>query len=1053
MVAGARGRGAGGAAQAVCARPPRAPHTVSRSPRELRARPRTAPAAAATPPLCRDYLPPTLLDSFCRPRGQQAGGRARAGPAMRKFMRTRSPPPPPPHAHANGVGVLRDELHSSLSRSGGGGGSQASSGGGASGGAAGGALFEDEEFPASRRSLGDARITGVRWRRPHELSACPRFRGDELAEDEAAPAPHDVARWSAELGALGCARLRAAAAALAPTPRLLDRAAPPQAFRRHYCGAFRFHFWVFGSWREVRVDDRLPERGGCLLGARAADHDYTLPLLEKAYAKLYGSYGALRGGSVASALQDLTGGVVQSFSLRAQPRALTFQVLNSGVPRSTLLVAQAGKRARGGGLRPGAPYCVGAGARAPPGARGGGRRRVRLRAPAGGAWAGAWSPASPEWRALAQPDRDLLATSAAHPGDFWMSFNDFVQAFSQLELVHVGPDDWLVEPALQTRRPWRAVLARRRWRRGYNAGGPPGAPAAAANPTFAVQLPAKCHVVVSVTQQYAPEPAKLRAIGFAVYEAGAGRAPLDVTHESRAREVVTFFTLPAGRYLVVPHTRRAHTDAAFLLRILTDEQSDVWEVNEDNVIVRDVAGELRDGQGVAPAVLARLPGASWTRGLRAALRRVWRACLCARPSLELCRALVALRDRALRGAVRAGPAGAGGAAGLLAQRLPARRGRGPLRAAAALGVRAARPAVGGGGDGLQQGAGVPGAALRARRVAVGGGLRAGAGAAAPRSRCVLLCERSLLSACSDAAHFCCRTLPQPGQQDQVQPSLPRGEKPVPRVKYIDVNIASAMSGWVVWWALGCVCAGAGVQAASWLGAPAAFDVESEVLLNDVARSHADVSYRIRSALLVVPLWAQPPDQFLLKFTVQTPKLYLKGKHVNADFMPYDSVWDTYSDSVFYGHWSKGLITEAYLDPSELPDVINYKKALLSLFQFQASEGRYNETDVSGPCHILYETISQEVFRKIKTECASDSSGVVRSARRVARYSRGAGGELRELYAEELLALGHAALGLKARSWHRLRARPPPRAPPRPPPRSPPRCGRWARRAPRRSRWP
>ncbi|XP_026745234.1 calpain-11-like isoform X2 [Trichoplusia ni] len=610
---------------------------------------------------------------------------------MRKFMRTRSPPPPPLHAHPNGVGAVRDELHSSLSRCGGGG-SQASSGGCPSGGAAGGALFEDDEFPASRRSLGDARLTAVRWRRPHELSACPRFRGDELAEGEAAPSPHDVVRcvprhavvttcmsctppghksnrqrvrrWSAELGPLGCARLRAAAAALAPTPRLLDRAAPPQGFRDHYCGAFRFHFWVFGTWREVRVDDRLPERGGCLLGAHAANHDYTLPLLEKAYAKLYGSYGALRGGSVARALQDLSGGVVQSFSLRAQPRALTYQVLNSGVPRSTLLVASAGKRARAP-LRPGAPYCV-AGLARVRGAEGAGgapdAALVRLRAPAGGAWAGAWSPASAEWRALAPPDRDLLAASAAHPGDFWMSFNDFVQSFSELELVHVGPDDWLLEPALQTRRPWRAVLARRRWRRGYNAGGPPGAPTAAANPTFAVQLPAKCHVVVSVTQQYAPEPAKLRAIGFAVYEAGAGRAPLDVTHESRAREVVTFFTLPAGRYLVVPHTRRAHTDAAFLLRILTDEQSDVWEVNEDNVIVRDVAGELRDGEALpaaARAALARLAAREAdareldARALRAALRRVWRHCLCAPPSRELCRALVALRDRALRGAVRA----------------------------------------------------------------------------------------------------------------------------------------------------------------------------------------------------------------------------------------------------------------------------------------------------------------------------------------------------------------------------------------------------------------
>lgn len=54
-----------------------------------------------------------------------------------------------------------------------------------------------------------------------------------------------------------------------------------------------------------------------------------------------------------------------------------------------------------------------------------------------------------------------------------MSFVEFARAFNTLELVHVGPDDWMRERALHAKRPWRAVLARRRWRTGYNAGGPP----------------------------------------------------------------------------------------------------------------------------------------------------------------------------------------------------------------------------------------------------------------------------------------------------------------------------------------------------------------------------------------------------------------------------------------------------------------------------------------------------------------------------------------------------------------------------------------------------
>ena len=55
--------------------------------------------------------------------------------------------------------------------------------------------------------------------------------------------------------------------------------------------------------------------------------------------RLYGNYEALQNGFTTKALQDLTGGIVQSFSLNSQDRLLTYQVLNSAVPRSTLLIA------------------------------------------------------------------------------------------------------------------------------------------------------------------------------------------------------------------------------------------------------------------------------------------------------------------------------------------------------------------------------------------------------------------------------------------------------------------------------------------------------------------------------------------------------------------------------------------------------------------------------------------------------------------------------------------------------------------------------------------
>ncbi len=70
--------------------------------------------------------------------------------------------------------------------------------------------------------------------------------------------------------------------------------------------------------------------------------------------------------------------------------------------------------------------------------------------------------------------------------------------------------------------------------------------------------------------------------------------PLDVTNHSVAREVVTFFTLPPGDYIVVPQTSVPNCDGKFLLRILTDEQSNIWEVNEDNMLFRNILAEFEE---------------------------------------------------------------------------------------------------------------------------------------------------------------------------------------------------------------------------------------------------------------------------------------------------------------------------------------------------------------------------------------------------------------------------------------------------------------------------
>lgn len=58
----------------------------------------------------------------------------------------------------------------------------------------------------------------------------------------------------------------------------------------------------------VTIDDFVPMRGGKPVYGRCRDpKEMWVPLVEKAYAKLHGSYQAIESGSIATALIDLTG--------------------------------------------------------------------------------------------------------------------------------------------------------------------------------------------------------------------------------------------------------------------------------------------------------------------------------------------------------------------------------------------------------------------------------------------------------------------------------------------------------------------------------------------------------------------------------------------------------------------------------------------------------------------------------------------------------------------------------------------------------------------------
>ncbi|KAH8053708.1 calcium-dependent cysteine-type endopeptidase [Aureococcus anophagefferens] len=83
-------------------------------------------------------------------------------------------------------------------------------------------------------------------------------------------------------------------------------------------GAYQVRLCLAGAWHTVLVDDLFPTNAlGCLAYLKAARRALWAPLVEKAAAKLHGSYEVLAGGTFAEAFHMLTGFPVQQLRLDA----------------------------------------------------------------------------------------------------------------------------------------------------------------------------------------------------------------------------------------------------------------------------------------------------------------------------------------------------------------------------------------------------------------------------------------------------------------------------------------------------------------------------------------------------------------------------------------------------------------------------------------------------------------------------------------------------------------------------------------------------------------
>ncbi|KAH9519563.1 hypothetical protein Btru_003015, partial [Bulinus truncatus] len=433
-----------------------------------------------------------------------------------------------------------------------------------------------------------------------------------------------ASRFDVRQGELGDCWLLAAVASLTCNQKLFDNVVDPrQSFSENYCGLFKFNFWHQGEWQEVVVDDRLPTYRNQLVFMHSTEkNEFWSALLEKAYAKLVGSYESLKGGSTSEAMEDFTGGVTEMFDLQKAPPNL-LNIMLKAYARGSLMGcsidADPGKLEAelSNGLIMGHAYSVTSVQLADiQTARVKGQiPMVRIRNPWGNGseWKGAWSDGSREWSLLSEDEKKELGLNFEDDGEFWMSFQDFTSNFQKLEICNLGPDS-LDEEDLSNKKKWECYKEHGAWIKRVNAGGCRNyLDTFWTNPQFRMTLTDvddddnddMCTAIVAVLQKDRRKKRKegldLLTIGFVIYKLeDPNCGPLDMKFFKynasvaksptfiNMREICGRFKLPPGTYAIVPSTFEPHYEGEFLIRIFTEKANVSGEIDEQTGLDEDV---------------------------------------------------------------------------------------------------------------------------------------------------------------------------------------------------------------------------------------------------------------------------------------------------------------------------------------------------------------------------------------------------------------------------------------------------------------------------------
>jgi hypothetical protein len=417
-----------------------------------------------------------------------------------------------------------------------------------------GSKWTDDAFPPSELSLQlEDKVDGIMWVRPEALCEKPALitGGYEAG---------DVVQ-----GALGSCWFLGAISVMATRPDLLQIVIPGDEHAAK--GVIAFRFYKFGRWLEVVIDDFVPAKSNGPVFASAKDPNELWPTyIEKAYAKLHGSFQAIVGGWVSDALVDLTGGVPdviyfdeEEVQEQIKSGHLFDRLLQMFQSEEYLLgcaMSTSGTREAdtGLGILQGHAYGI------LEVRRYGKLRMLRCRNPWGCTeWTGKYSDGDKFWTPAMLKE---FGHSLGDDGSFWIEYSDFVVQYNKIYVCRLLDDDL-----------YRRVAFMSKWTKGVNAGGCiNNRESWPTNPQYKLVVPKKAEIILSIQQ---PDPRMSTSgegvyLGLVVFAAPDGAKttvyrPVHQTKIANVRELTITKTLEPGTYNLMPFTFDKDDESPFVV--------------------------------------------------------------------------------------------------------------------------------------------------------------------------------------------------------------------------------------------------------------------------------------------------------------------------------------------------------------------------------------------------------------------------------------------------------------------------------------------------------